>query len=66
MAGRHTRRTRGRIGRGLLLSIFLHGNGKVYIHWKFHRNGDACGTPGVNYFILDNGDKTGKPPPLRG
>jgi len=37
----------------------LSGNGKVYIHWKFHRNGDACGTPGVNYFILDNGDKRG-------
>jgi TonB family protein len=34
----------------------LSGNGKVYLHWKFHRNGDACGTPGVSYFILDNGD----------
>lgn len=33
------------------------GNGKVYLHWKFHRNGDACGTPGVSYFILDNGAK---------
>ena len=40
-------------------SAILSGNGKVYIHWKFHRNGDACGTPGVNYFILDNGDKRG-------
>jgi TonB family protein len=38
-------------------AAILSGNGKVYIHWKFHRNGDACGTPGVNYFILDNGDK---------
>jgi len=38
----------------------LSGNGKVYIHWKFHRNGDACGTPGVNYFILDNGKKVGE------
>ena len=37
-------------------TAILSGNGKVYIHWKFHRNGDACGTPGVNYFILDNGD----------
>ena len=36
-------------------TAILSGNGKVYIHWKFHRNGDACGTPGVNYFILDNG-----------
>jgi TonB family protein len=41
-------------------AAILSGNGKVYIHWKFHRNGDACGTPGVNYFILDNGDKNGK------
>ena len=40
-------------------TAILSGNGKVYIHWKFHRNGDACGTPGVNYFILDNGDKGG-------
>jgi TonB family protein len=38
-------------------TAILSGNGKVYLHWKFHRNGDACGTPGVNYFILDNGDK---------
>ena len=47
-------------------TAILSGNGKVYIHWKFHRNGDACGTPGVNYFILDNGDKAGSkkvPPP---
>ena len=47
-------------------TAILSGNGKVYIHWKFHRNGDACGTPGVNYFILDNGDKGGgkeAPPP---
>jgi len=41
-------------------AAILSGNGKVYIHWKFHRNGDACGTPGVNYFILDNGDKGGE------
>jgi TonB family protein len=37
----------------------LSGNGKVYLHWKFHRNGDACGTPGVSYFILDNADGSG-------
>jgi TonB family protein len=43
-------------------TAILSGNGKVYIHWKFHRNGDACGTPGVNYFILDNGDKHGGKP----
>ena len=48
-------------------TAILSGNGKVYIHWKFHRNGDACGTPGVNYFILDNGDKGSekKAPSLR-
>jgi TonB family protein len=49
-------------------TAILSGNGKVYLHWKFHRNGDACGTAGVNYFILDNGDKSGSkedPPPHR-
>jgi TonB family protein len=35
----------------------LSGNGKVYIHWTFHRNDEACGTPGVDYFILNNGPK---------
>jgi TonB family protein len=40
-------------------TAILSSNGKVYLHWKFHRNGDACGTPGVNYFILDNGAKNG-------
>jgi TonB family protein len=44
-------------------TAILSGNGKVYIHWKFHRNGDACGTPGVNYFILDNGNGKKDPPP---
>ena len=33
----------------------LSGNGKVYIHWTFHRNEEACGTAGVDYFILNNG-----------
>ena len=41
-------------------AAILSSNGKVYIHWKFHRNGDACGTPGVSYFILDNGDSSDK------
>ncbi|HJX52668.1 MAG TPA: TonB family protein [Polyangia bacterium] len=36
----------------------LSGNGKVYIHWTFHRNEEACGTAGVDYFILNNGPKT--------
>jgi len=35
----------------------LSGNGKVYIHWTFHRNEEACGTAGVDYFILNNGPK---------
>jgi TonB family protein len=36
----------------------LSGNGKVYIHWTFHRNEEACGTAGVDYFILNNGTKS--------
>jgi TonB family protein len=36
----------------------LSGNGKVYVHWTFHRNEEACGTMGVDYFILNNGPKT--------
>jgi len=36
----------------------LSGNGKVYIHWTFHRNEEACGTAGVDYFILNNGPKS--------
>jgi TonB family protein len=48
-------------------TAILSGNGKVYLHWKFHRNGDACGTPGVSYFILDNGEKkAGKQQPRVG
>jgi TonB family protein len=35
----------------------LSGNGKVYIHWTFHRNEEACGTAGVDTFILNNGPK---------
>jgi TonB family protein len=30
------------------------GNGKIYIHWAFHRNERACGTFGANPYILDN------------
>jgi hypothetical protein len=29
-------------------------NGKVYIHWAFHRDERACGTFGAEPFILDN------------
>jgi TonB family protein len=33
----------------------LSGDGKVYLHWTFHRNEEACGTAGVDTFILNNG-----------
>ena len=32
-------------------------NGKIYVHWSFHRDERQCATSGVDYFILDN------PPP---
>jgi TonB family protein len=35
----------------------LSGDGKVYLHWTFHRNEEACGTAGVDTFILNNGPK---------
>jgi hypothetical protein len=31
----------------------LSANGKVYIHWLFHRDGRQCETSGVDYFVLD-------------
>ena len=42
----------------------LSSNGKVYFHWNFARDGRACGTDGVEYYILDltRGDR----PPSRG
>ncbi len=30
-------------------------NGKIYVHWTFHRDDRQCATSGVDYFILDNG-----------
>lgn len=30
------------------------GNGKIYLHWAFHRNEYACGTFGAQPYILDN------------
>jgi hypothetical protein len=36
------------------------GNGKIYVHWTFHRDERQCATSGVDYYILDNaptGDK---------
>jgi TonB family protein len=45
------------------------GNGKIYIHWTFHRDERQCATSGVDYYILDNagtgGDK-GEPEVSRG
>jgi TonB family protein len=29
-------------------------NGKIYVHWSFHRDERQCATSGVEYFILDN------------
>lgn len=39
------------------------GNGKVYIHWAFHRNAYACGTFGAEPFILDNAGQGARPDP---
>ncbi len=30
------------------------GNGKIYVHWKLHRDGRQCATSGADYFILNN------------
>jgi len=35
------------------------GNGKIYVHWSFYRDGHQCATSGVDYFILDNAPKGG-------
>jgi TonB family protein len=34
------------------------GNGKIYVHWSFHRDDRQCATSGADYFILDNGGST--------
>ena len=34
-------------------------NGKIYVHWTFHRDERQCATSGVDYFILDNAPKNG-------
>jgi TonB family protein len=46
----------------------MSGNGKVYIHWAFHRDERACGTFGAQPFILDNvggGDRPDPNVPVR-
>lgn len=35
-------------------AVIRSGNGKIYIHWRFFRDGRQCATSGVDYFILDN------------
>jgi len=41
----------------------LSGNGKIYIHWAFHRDERACGTFGAQPFILDNAGAGDRPDP---
>jgi TonB family protein len=37
------------------------GNGKIYIHWAFHRNERACGTFGATPYVLDNAGQGDRP-----
>ncbi|MBL8941658.1 MAG: TonB C-terminal domain-containing protein, partial [Myxococcales bacterium] len=39
------------------------GNGKIYLHWAFHRDERACGTFGASPFILDNAGAGDRPDP---
>jgi TonB family protein len=39
-------------------------NGKIYIHWRFYRDGRACGPAGVDYFILNNAPAGGDKPAI--
>ncbi len=39
------------------------GNGKIYIHWAFHRDERACGTFGATPFVLDNAGEGDRPNP---
>ena len=41
-------------------------NGKIYVHWQFHRDERQCATSGVDYFILDNPRRGRRPPGRRG
>lgn len=43
----------------------LSGNGKIYVHWAFHRDERACGTFGAQPFILDNTGSGDRPDPDR-
>jgi len=35
-------------------SVIRSKNGKIYLHWSFHRDERQCATFGADYFILDN------------
>lgn len=39
------------------------GNGKIYVHWTFHRDDRQCATSYVDYFILDNAQSRDKGEP---
>ena len=41
-------------------SAIRSGNGKVYVHWDFHRDWRQCGTFGAHPFILDNPPEGGE------
>ncbi len=41
-------------------------NGKIYIHWGFHRDHRQCATSGVDYYILDNAPAGSDRPPRAG
>lgn len=34
--------------------VIRSGNGKIYLHWSFHRDERQCATFGADYYILDN------------
>jgi TonB family protein len=40
-------------------SVIRSANGKIYIHWRFFRDGRQCATSGVDYFILNNAETRG-------
>jgi TonB family protein len=44
-------------------NAIMSGNGKVYMHWAFHRDERACGTFGAQPFILDNAGHGDRPDP---
>jgi TonB family protein len=39
-------------------------NGKIYVHWRFYRDGRQCATSGADYFILDNPPPDGDVPAM--